>query len=310
MLEWTDRHFRYLLRQITQQTLLYTEMITTGAILQGDSKRHLHFNEQEHPVAVQLGGSDPKALAECAKICADYGYDEINLNVGCPSDRVQSGKFGACLMAEPELVAECYLAMQNVVNIPVTIKHRTGIDNCDSYEFLHHFVSVVSSAGCQDFIIHARKAFLQGLSPKENRDIPPLIYPFVYQIKQEFPHLNVSLNGGVKTIAEAKNHLQYVDSVMIGREAYHNPFILSEVDCELFNQEKSLITRRSVVESMLPYIEQSLNNGSRLQHISRHMLGLYHGQPGGRLWRRHISENAHKAGANSQVIIDALQFVQ
>jgi len=284
-------------------------MITTGAILQGDKERHLRFSSEEHPVAVQLGGSDPIALKECAKICQDFGYDEINLNVGCPSDRVQSGKFGACLMAEPELVAECVDSMKQVAKIPVTVKHRIGIDEFDSYEFMANFVDIVKKAGCETFIVHARKAFLQGLSPKENRDIPPLIYPFVYQLKQERPELEIIVNGGVKSLESAKTHMETVDGVMIGREAYHNPFILADVDHLFYGEMASSLTRAEVVNGMLPYIEKELSEGTRLQHISRHILGLFHGQPGGRLWRRHISENAHKPEAGVQVIKDALQLV-
>ncbi len=309
MLDWTDRHDRYFLRQISKKTVLYTEMITTGAILNGDTKRHLQFNPCEEPVAVQLGGSEPAALAECARICESYGYNEINLNVGCPSDRVQSGQFGACLMAEPQLVARSIESMQTAVNIPVTVKHRIGIDQFDSYEFMKQFVDIVADTGCKTFIVHARKAFLKGLSPKENRDVPPLVYPFVYRLKEERPDLEIIINGGIKTLAEVKTHLKAVDGVMIGREAYSNPFILADVDEWFYQVEANSISRADVARAMLPYIEQELTQGTRLQHISRHMLGLFHGQPGGRLWRRHISENAHKSNAGPEVIEQALSLV-
>ena len=309
MLDWTDRHDRYFLRQISKKAVLYTEMITTGAILNGDTRRHLQFDPTEEPVAVQLGGSDSKALMECAKVCESFGYNEINLNVGCPSDRVQSGRFGACLMAEPELVAECIERMQSAVNIPVTVKHRIGIDQLDSYEFMKRFVDIVADSGCKTFIVHARKAFLKGLSPKENRDVPPLIYPFVYRLKQERPDLEIIINGGINTLNEVETHLNEVDGVMIGREAYHNPFILAEVDERFYHSARNNRSRADVARAMLPYIEKELSQGTRLQHISRHMLGLFHGQPGGRLWRRHISENAHKNNAGPEVIEQALDMV-
>ena len=304
MMDWTDRHDRYFLRQITTRALLYTEMITTGAILQGDTERHLRFDDVEHPVAIQLGGSDPKDLSASAKICEDFGYDEVNLNVGCPSDRVQNGKIGACLMAEPELVAECIAAMREAVKIPVTIKHRIGSDDLDSYELLTRFVEKVKSAGCQTFIVHARKAILSGLSPKQNREIPPLVYPTVYQLKQDFPDLEIIINGGITSLQQAQAHLQHVDGVMIGREAYHNPYILAGVD-EMFYGLVSKVKSRDEVAAMLPYIAKELANGARLQHISRHILGLYHGQPRGKLWRRYLSENAHKSEAGIAVVEEA-----
>ncbi|TQV81456.1 tRNA dihydrouridine(20/20a) synthase DusA [Aliikangiella coralliicola] len=310
MMDWTDRHDRYFLRQITKKAVLYTEMVTTGAILFGEAQRYLQFRSDEHPVAVQLGGGNPKELARSAVICEDYGYDEINLNVGCPSDRVQSGKIGACLMAEPELVAECIGVMSAAVNIPVTIKHRTGIDDEDSYESLANFVKTVAEVGCQTFIIHARQAILSGLSPKQNREIPPLCYPKVYQIKQEFPNLEVIINGGVKTLQEAEAHLQHVDGVMIGREAYHNPFILAEVDSKFYGESSEPFSRLQVARALLPYIEQELATGTRLQHIARHILGLFHGQPRGKLWRRYLSENAHKENAGCEVIEQALKLVE
>ncbi|MET1255128.1 tRNA dihydrouridine(20/20a) synthase DusA [Aliikangiella maris] len=309
MMEWTDRHDRFFLRLISRQVLLYTEMVTTGAILHGQAEKYLQFSPQEHPVAVQLGGSDPAALAQCARICEDFGYDEINLNVGCPSDRVQSGKIGACLMAEPDLVGECVAAMQQQVKIPVTVKHRIGIDDMDSYAFLHTFVNTVASAGCKTFIVHARKAVLSGLSPKQNREIPPLIYSHVYQLKKDNPHLEIIINGGITSLDTAEEHLQHVDGVMIGREAYHNPFILAQVDQRFYQSDVPIQTRLDIVTKLLPYIEQELANGQRLQHISRHILGLFHAQPRGKLWRRYLSENSHQANAGINVIEDALKQV-
>lgn len=309
MMEWTDRHDRFFLRTISKHTLLYTEMVTTGAILKGDKDRFLKFSQEESPLAVQLGGSDPQELKACAKICEDYGYDEINLNVGCPSDRVQSGKIGACLMAEPELVAECIDAMQSAVNIPVTVKHRIGIDDLDSYELLNHFVKTVKAAGCKTFIVHARKAILSGLSPKQNREIPPLTYPFVYQLKQDFPDLEIVINGGITSLEQADSHLEQVDGVMIGREAYHNPYILADVDSRYFGCNKEKQSREEILTKFLPYIESELAQGTRLQHISRHILGLFHGQPRGKLWRRHLSENAYKKEAGIEIVKQALAIV-
>ncbi|EKO3401322.1 tRNA dihydrouridine(20/20a) synthase DusA [Vibrio fluvialis] len=306
MLDWTDRHCRYFHRLLSSQTLLYTEMVTTGAIIHGKGD-FLAYNEEEHPVALQLGGSNPADLARCAKLAQERGYDEINLNVGCPSDRVQNGRFGACLMAEPDLVAQCVAAMKEVVDIPVTVKTRIGIDDQDSYEFLTNFVTLVSEkGGCEQFTIHARKAWLSGLSPKENREIPPLDYPRAYQLKQDFPHLTIAVNGGVKTLAEAKEHLQHLDGVMIGREAYQSPYLLAEVDQQIFGLDTPVKKRSQVVQEMYPYIEQQLAQGSYLGHITRHMLGLFQNMPGARQWRRHISENAHKAGAGIEVVEQAL----
>ncbi|EKO3410572.1 tRNA dihydrouridine(20/20a) synthase DusA [Vibrio fluvialis] len=306
MLDWTDRHCRYFHRLLSSQTLLYTEMVTTGAIIHGKGD-FLAYNEEEHPVALQLGGSNPADLARCAKLAQERGYDEINLNVGCPSDRVQNGRFGACLMAEPDLVAQCVAAMKEVVDIPVTVKTRIGIDDQDSYEFLTNFVTLVSEkGGCEQFTIHARKAWLSGLSPKENREIPPLDYPRAYQLKQDFPHLTIAVNGGVKTLTEAKEHLQHLDGVMIGREAYQSPYLLAEVDQQIFGLDTPVKKRSQVVQEMYPYIEQQLAQGSYLGHITRHMLGLFQNMPGARQWRRHISENAHKAGAGIEVVEQAL----
>ncbi|OMO32687.1 tRNA dihydrouridine(20/20a) synthase DusA [Vibrio splendidus] len=306
MLDWTDRHCRYFHRLLSQQTLLYTEMITTGAILHGKGD-FLEYNEQEHPLALQLGGSNPVDLAACAKLAGERGYDEINLNVGCPSDRVQNGRFGACLMAEPELVADCVSAMREVTDIPITVKTRIGIDDQDSYEFLTKFVSTVSEkGGCEQFTIHARKAWLSGLSPKENREIPPLDYDRAYQIKKDFSDLVIAVNGGVTTLEQTKEHLQHLDGVMIGREAYHSPFILAEVDQQIFGLDTPIKKRSQVVEEMYPYIERELSNGASLGHISRHMLGLFQSMPGARQWRRYISENAHKKGAGIEVMQTAL----
>ena len=309
MLDWTDKHYRYFARLMSKETLLYTEMVTTGAILHGKGD-YLAFNEQEHPLALQLGGSNPHDLAACAKMAAERGYDEINLNVGCPSDRVQNGKFGACLMAEPKLVAECVDAMQQAASIPITVKTRIGIDEQDSYEFLTDFIDTVKAVGCDTFIVHARKAWLQGLSPKENREIPPLDYERVYQLKRDYPKLNISINGGVKSITEAKGHLEHLDGVMVGREAYQNPYILAFVDNELYGANKPILSREQIIEQMLPYIETHLKNGGRLNHISRHMIGLFQGQSGSRAWRRYISENAHKPNAGMEVIIDALNAMK
>lgn len=306
MLDWTDRHCRYFHRLMTSQTLLYTEMVTTGAIIHGKGD-FLAYNQEEHPVALQLGGSNPVDLAYCAKLAQERGYDEINLNVGCPSDRVQNGRFGACLMAEPQLVADCVAAMKEVVDVPVTVKTRIGIDDQDSYEFLTDFISIVSEkGGCEQFTIHARKAWLSGLSPKENREIPPLDYNRAYQIKKDFSHLNIAINGGVKSLEEAKLHLAHLDGVMIGREAYQSPYILAEVDQQIFGLDAPVKKRSEVIFEMFPYIEQQLSQGAYLGHITRHMLGMFQNMPGARQWRRHISENAHKAGAGIEVVEAAL----
>lgn len=309
MLDWTDRHCRYFLRQLSRHTLLYTEMVTTGAIIHGKGD-YLAYSDEEHPIALQLGGSDPAALAQCAKLAQARGYDEINLNVGCPSDRVQNGRFGACLMGEAQLVANCVNAMRDVVSIPVTVKTRTGIDDRDDYAFLCEFIDIVSKwGGCDMFIVHARKAWLSGLSPKENREIPPLDYPRVYQLKRDFPHLTLSLNGGIKTLVEAKEHLTQVDGVMVGREAYQNLGLLAMVDREIFGISGDDADPFTVVRVMYPYIERELTQGTRLGHITRHMLGLFQGIPGARQWRRYLSENAHKPGADIQIVENALQRV-
>lgn len=305
MLDWTDRHCRYFLRLISSRVLLYTEMVTTGAVLHGDLDRLLGFNPKEKPLAVQFGGSDPDELAECARIAEARGFDEINLNVGCPSDRVQRGKFGACLMAEPELVARCVAAMKGVVSIPVTVKTRIGIDDRDSYEELVHFVGTVTASGCRTFIIHARKAWLSGLSPKENRDIPPLRYDIAAAIKRDFPELHIVLNGGILDLDQAEQHLVHFDGVMIGRAAYHNPYaLLAEADRRLFGDGHPIPSRLEIFEAMLPYIRSELAQGTRLHAITRHMLGLYHGMPGGRAWRRQLGERTVKVGAGIEVLAD------
>ncbi len=309
MLDWTDRHCRYFLRLISNHSWLYTEMITTGAILHGDRARLLDFYTGEQPVALQLGGSDPEELARCARIGEEWGYAEINLNVGCPSDRVQSGRFGACLMAEPALVAEGVAAMRAAVTIPVTVKSRIGIDHQEHYEEFAAFVEPVAAAGCQTFIVHARKAWLKGLSPKENRDIPPLQYDWVYRLKQEHPELEVLINGGIRSLAEAESHLCHVDGVMLGREVYHNPYLLADVDRRFYGDDHAVPDRAAIVEAMLPYIEQQLEQGRYLKNITRHMLGLFQGVPGAKAWRRYLSEHAHLPGADVAVVEEALAKV-
>ncbi len=309
MLDWTDRHYRYFARLITRHTLLYTEMITTGALLHGNRERFLHFNPSEHPVALQLGGSDPTDLAACSRMAQEKGYDEVNLNVGCPSDRVQSGRFGACLMLEPDLVAECIHAMQQAVTIPVTIKHRIGIDHDNSYETLHKFVTTVSQTGCRTFIVHARNAWLEGLSPKENRDIPPLRYETVHQLKRDFPDLEIIINGGIKSLDAAKEQLQYLDGVMIGREAYQNPWILAQADQLIFGDDHPIPSRHEIIKRLMPFVQDEFEKGIPINRITRHILGLFQGQPGAKAWRRHISENAHRRDAVPDLITEAAQMV-
>jgi tRNA-dihydrouridine synthase A len=310
MLDWTDRHCRYLLRLISRHALLYTEMVTTGAILHGRHTRHLHHDATEHPLALQLGGSDPAALAECARIGAGFGYDEINLNIGCPSDRVQSGRFGACLMAEPALVAECVAAMEDAVSVPVTVKTRIGIDDMDSYAALANFIGTVAAAGCNTFIIHARKAYLKGLSPKENRTVPPLKYEYAWQLKTDFPRLTIVVNGGITDLDAAQQQLAHVDGVMLGRAAYHDPYLLADVDRRFFADPHPVLSRKQVVEAMLPYIERELSDGTSLKQITRHMLGLFQGMPGARHWRRHLSQYAVQPGADIAVVLQALEIIQ
>jgi len=292
MMDWTDRHCRYLHRMLSRETLLYTEMVTTGALIHGDVARHLRFHNEEHPVALQLGGSEPADLAHCARLGEQWGYDEINLNCGCPSERVQRGAFGACLMAEPTLVADCVKAMVDAVSIPVTVKHRIGIDKGEDYAFVRDFVGQVSEAGCAVFIVHARNAWLKGLSPKANREVPPLRYATVHRLKAEFPHLSLVINGGITTDAQIAEQLNHVDGVMLGREAYHNPWILSSWDQRFYDTSPSTATRESIEEQMVDYMEQeALAHGTPWSSIARHMLGLRHGMPGARRWRQVWSDH-------------------
>ncbi len=292
MMDWTDRHDRYLLRLISRHALLYTEMVTTGALIHGERARFLHHDAAEHPVALQLGGSDPADLATCAAMGADYGYDEINLNVGCPSDRVQAGTFGACLMAEPDLVARCIEAMNKAVAIPVTVKCRIGIDDQEPETALRRFIATVKEAGCTRFIIHARKAWLKGLSPKENRDIPPLDYPLVHAIARENPDLDIVINGGIVTLEQTERQLRHVDGVMMGREAYRHPYILAEVDRRLYGDDHPIPSRKEIAGLYGEYIDRQMAEGVPLIAMTRHILGLMQGCPGARAWRRYLSENA------------------
>lgn len=305
MMDWTDRHCRYFMRLLSPGARLYTEMITAAAIHHGDARKLLRYDDAEHPVAVQLGGSDPAMMSEAAALASRSGYDEININVGCPSDRVQSGQFGACLMAQPELVAECFRAMQAQADVPVTVKTRIGIDECDSDEFLLRFVATLAEAGCRKFIVHARIAILAGLSPKENRTVPPLNYERVYRIKQQYPELDIVLNGGITSIAQVDDVLEHVDGVMIGRQAYHNPYFLAELEHH-FQEGGRLPERNAIIEQMIPYISEELKQGERLGRITRHLIGLFAGLPGARAWRRHISEHAYRDGAGVEVIVEAL----
>jgi tRNA-dihydrouridine synthase A len=302
MMEWTDRHCRYFLRLISSRTLLYTEMVTADAVLRGDREKLLKYDPAEHPVALQLGGGEPEALGEAARIGAEFGYDEINLNVGCPSDRVQSGKFGACLMATPTLVADCVAAMRAKSDVPVTVKCRIGIDDQDAEESLDGFIDAVASAGCRSFVVHARKAWLEGLSPKENRDIPPIDYDRVYRLKERRGDLSVIVNGGIGSFDEARDHLDKVDGVMLGRAAYHDPYLLARVDAEVFGENGAPPSRLDVFERFLPYAERELASGVRLNQMTRHMLGLLHGQPRARAYRRLLSETAHVEGAGMEVL--------
>ncbi|MBT0585864.1 tRNA dihydrouridine(20/20a) synthase DusA [Alteromonas oceanisediminis] len=309
MLDWTDKHCRYFLRLLSKHTLLYTEMVTTGAIIYGKGD-YLGFNHEEHPVALQLGGSDPVAMAECAARAQALGYDEVNINVGCPSDRVKNGRFGACLMAEPESVAQCVKAMQAQVTIPVTVKCRIGIDDMDEYEDLSRFINTAADAGCDTFIVHARKAWLKGLSPKENREIPPLNYPRVYQLKKEFPALSISINGGIKTYDDVSEHLQHLDGVMVGREVYANPYLLASADQHVFGEATQPIDRETIVKHMHDYAQRQVANGAREWHIARHMLGLFQGQPGGRVWRRYLSQNGTGKNPQPALLLRGLEAVQ
>jgi len=297
-MDWSDRHYRYFMRQISAQARLYTEMITTGALLHGDVDRHLAFSEEEHPVALQLGGSEPEDLARCAKLGEQYGYDEINLNIGCPSERVQRGAFGACLMAEPALVASCVKAISDQISKPVTVKHRIGIDQVEDYGFVRDFVGTVAEAGCRTFIAHARNAVLKGLSPKENREIPPLKYDYVYRLKRDFPRLEIVINGGITRLAEIHDHLKTVDGVMLGRAAYHDPWLLADPGN----------TRAEVVKHMFGYC--SRHTEFTLRSVARHMLGLYHGAPKARLWRRMLSDSERLKRNDPQLLLEALEVVE
>jgi len=296
MMDWTDRHCRFFLRQVSSRAFLYTEMITTGALLHGDVERHLGFSAAEHPVAAQLGGSEPADLARCARLVEEYGYDEVNLNCGCPSERVQKGAFGACLMAQPTLVADCVIAMRESVSTPVTIKHRTGVDHIETYDFLAKFVDTVSRAGCSTFIVHARNAVLKGLSPKENREVPPLKHQYVYRLKQDFPHLEIVVNGGITSRAQIDAHLAQVDGVMLGRAAYHDSWFLAEPGK----------TRAEVVHAMAEYAA----GVPGLRHVARHMLGLYHGHPRARLWRRMLSDPVRLSQNDPRLLLEALDAVE
>ncbi len=306
MIDWTDRHCRYFHRQLSQKARLYTEMIVADAILRGDRDYLLSFDAAEHPVAIQLGGSDPVKLAEAASIAESYGYDEINLNVGCPSDRVQSGTFGACLMRDPDLVADCIAAMRKEVSVPVTVKCRLGVDDQDPNLSLFSFVVKVAETGCDTFIVHARKAWLQGLSPKENRTIPPLDYEIVARLKEKHPGLTIVLNGGITDLAQSREHLARFDGVMLGRAAYETPYLLAEVDSQLFGAATDQPSRRAVVEAMIDYSASHLANGGKLNAVTRHMIGLFHGQPGAKAWRQFLTIEGCKSGADENVLRDAL----
>ncbi|WP_206998089.1 tRNA dihydrouridine(20/20a) synthase DusA [Trinickia mobilis] len=303
MMDWTDRHCRSLHRLISRHTWLYTEMVTTGALLYGDVARHLAFSAEEAPVALQLGGSEPADLARSAKLGEQWGYDEINLNCGCPSERVQRGAFGACLMNEPQLVADCVKAMRDAVSIPVTVKHRVGVDVVEDYEFVRDFVGTIAEAGCEVFIVHARNAILKGLSPKENREIPPLKYEYAYRLKRDFPALEIIINGGIKTLDEVESHLQHVDGVMLGREAYHNPYVLAEVDARFYGATEPPRTREQIEADLIRYCADELAGGTFLGAITRHALGLYRGVAGSRGWRRVLSDNK-KLAARDLAIFD------
>ena len=305
MMDWSDRHCRYFFRQLSREALVYTEMITTGALMHGDVERHLRFDAAEHPVALQLGGCDPEELAYCARLGERWGYDEINLNCGCPSERVQHGAFGACLMAEPELVADCVKAMQDAVSVPVTVKQRLGIDHVEDYGFVRRFVETLARAGCGIFIVHARNAVLKGLSPRDNREVPPLRYEDVYRLKREFPELTIIINGGIQTAAQVDTHLARLDGVMLGRAAYHDPYLLAQLEHRLCGT--ALIAREEVVGRMLRYARQEVEHGETLRSITRHMLGLFHGGPGARVWRRVLSDSARLARGEAVLLIQALE---
>lgn len=306
MMDWSDTHCRFFWRLLSKEAVLYSEMVTTGALLYGDRARFLKHQPCETPLALQLGGSNPQALAECARMAEDWGYSEVNLNCGCPSDRVQNGMIGACLMAEPDLVAECIAAMNHAVKIPVTVKHRIGIDDMEDYAGLTRFVSTLAASGCSTFIVHARKAWLKGLSPKENRDVPPLQYDMVYQLKQDYPELEIIINGGITTLEQCQELLKHTDGVMLGREIYSNPYLLAEVDQTFYSATRPIVSRAHVMSEFMEYCTTQLAQGVRLSHMTRHILGLYQGLPGARRFRRTISEQAHKANAGIEVLQAAL----
>jgi tRNA-dihydrouridine synthase A len=310
MMDWTDRHCRFFLRLLSKHTLLYTEMVTTGALLNGDSERFLRYHQDEHPLALQLGGSVPGDLAACARMAQDVGYDEVNLNVGCPSDRVQNNMIGAVLMGHPQVVADCVKAMRDAVSIPVTVKHRIGINGRDSYEQLCEFVGTVHEAGCTSFTVHARIAILEGLSPKENRDIPPLRYDVVARLKADFPDLEIILNGGIKTLEQCHEHLKVFDGVMLGREAYHNPYLLAEVDQQLFGSSAPVISRAEALSALRPYIAEHLRTGGAMHHITRHVLGLGTGFPGARRFRQLLSVDIHKTDDPLGLLDQAAQLLE
>ncbi|MFT6791958.1 MAG: tRNA-dihydrouridine synthase A [Cellvibrionaceae bacterium] len=302
MMDWSDRHCRYLWRLISQRALLYTEMISTNALLHGDRERLLGYHPQEHPLALQLGGNDPQDLAKCARLAEEWGYDEVNLNCGCPSNRVQNGMIGACLMSKPHLVRDCLSAMGEVVSIPITIKQRIGIDDMDSYVALENFVGIVSESGCETFIVHARKAFLNGLSPKANREVPPLVYESVYRLKKAFPQLTIVINGGIHNLEACEQQLKYVDGVMVGRQAYNDPYLLAEVDQKFYGQSTPVKSRKQIFKEYMSYCDEQLHRGIHLNHMSRHVLHLFQGKTGARAFRRIISENAYKRTADIGVL--------
>lgn len=312
MMERTDRHFRYMMRQISRHTLLYTEMVVTWSAIKGDKDRLLGFHESEHPVSLQLGGDDPKRLAKCARMAADFGYDEVNLNVGCPSDRVKKGNFGVILMGQPERVARCVAAMRTAVDMPITVKHRIGFDHTDKYEDMHRFVRIVSEAGADRFTVHARKAWIEGLSPKQNRNVPPLRYGEVHRLKAEFPHLPIEINGGIRTFDQAAAQLEHVDAVMIGRAAYDTPWIFAEADSRFFGDDHARPTRRQVVEAMADHADDWLRKAPHLRMgpVAKPLLNLYAGVPGAKHYRRHLSEHAFRLGAGPQVLVDAVTALE
>jgi tRNA-dihydrouridine synthase A len=310
MMDWTDRHCRFFLRQFSRRALLYTEMVTTGALIHGDLQRHLDFDPEEQPLALQIGGSEPDELARAAHLGERWGYREINLNCGCPSERVQRGAFGACLMAEPALVADCVRAMQDAVSVPITVKHRLGLDRDTDYGFVHRFVATVASAGCRTFVVHARNAWLKGLSPKENRDVPPLRYADAYRLKRDFPDLEVVINGGFQALAPALAQLRHVDGVMVGRAAYHHPTLLAGVDAAFYDDDRLVPSRAEVAERMFAYARAKVTEGVPLRAITRHLIGLYHGQPGARAWRRMLSDPARLGANDPALIVEAMEVAE